>query len=87
MKCKHCGREFHYCSSCDPDLSMSEGCCCDACLNVFYDLERFDEMFENFLKKCQSPFEKDVLYESEQDLWESWIYVMQKKYKQLGISE
>ena len=33
MKCKHCGRKFHWCPNCGLDglEAESEGYCCDEC--------------------------------------------------------
>ena len=29
MKCKQCNKDYHYCTSCDIDMAMSNGFCCE----------------------------------------------------------
>jgi hypothetical protein len=87
MKCKKCERIFHYCTSCSPEFCNDEGYCSNTCLNDHLDYNTFYKFFKSLLHKTESCFERDVLRESKQVLWESWIYLEKLRLKSLEKNE
>ena len=79
MKCKRCKKEFHYCSSCGTDGYSEDGFCSDECKKEYLDYPGFYKYFKKMLHKTDSCFERDVLRESKEDLWESWCYWEEKR--------
>ena len=64
MICKTCGHKFHYCSSCDYDVYMSEGCCSEECFN------KSDE-YISWKKKVEG-FWSSLNENQKVELWSMW---------------
>jgi hypothetical protein len=64
MKCKHCQKEFHYCSSCDYDRYNYEGYCNQECYEQ-------SEEWKTFALKAKK-FYDSLSFEQKLELWCLW---------------
>lgn len=81
MECKNCKRKFHHCSSCGCDGYSEDGYCSTECKKEYCDYDGFYKWFKSLLYKTESCFERDVLRDSKDDLWESWCYREEQRLK------
>ncbi len=61
-KCKNCGADFHYCSSCDLDVYMSSDYCSKICYitkadkKIFYLAKKIERLIEYFDEEMTDEF-------------------------------
>jgi len=70
MKCKTCGREFHYCSSCDYDRYLFEGYCDKTCYEGSDEWKLFSVKVQKFYDSL-SKYQQLELW----SLWDNGIFV------------
>jgi len=78
MKCKQCGRAYHYCSSCDHDEYYSSGYCERLCYEESDEWKLFSEKVKSFYDSLNK--------EQKLDLWALWdngIFIDNKWEKHL----
>ena len=62
MKCKKCGKVFHYCTSCDCIPSCSQGFCSDECWEESNEYKNEKEKFLKFYKSLNSEQKEYFIY-------------------------
>lgn len=84
MKCKACGKEFHYCTSCDPIEYCSNGFCSEQCWEGSEEFIRIkSEIFEFYKslnteqRKFFARFLAGDFYDYEARIQYEWLKEME----------
>lgn len=70
-KCKHCNTSFSL-SIHSGNEPQALGYCCEECCKEALDYLGFYKWFKHLLNKCNSCFERDILRDNKNVLWDTW---------------
>ena len=87
--CKACEKEYHYCTTCDPELCCDNGFCSDRCMEnskEFLDAKEITKVFYKSLRPIQREmFDKVMEYEYDFGYhFEDWIKELKEEETEDG---